>query len=547
MNSTLLVLAIFGIYWALISVLDKKGVLERHNIHAHGPLLMIGTKKGQRLLERLAKPKRFWRTFAGVGRPLMLIAMCFMFAVLLYSDYLMFVHPILPSAFTKPRNVLLLPGINEFIPLIWGLAGLIVAVVVHEFSHAILGRVENIRVKSMGIVLALIPIGFFTELDDEQLFGIKETGEKVKPTATRDERVRILAAGVTANFVVALIAFILFFGLILGAIAPIGNVMVTSVVPGSPADLAGIQQGAIVTQLAGVEITSIHDVYSFTRSIRPGDAITVHVMDGGARKTFDISAPQNITFGVEITDVIDGYPAKDAGITPGMRIIRINHMPTPTLDLFMTSMNATHPGQTVNVRVIDNGTEKVFNVTLAEPPHEGMKKGFLGVTVATIPSVDLMGAQLSEYPAENMLAFLRSIPLMLNKPLGWGILISLPFMGLAGPKFSGFAFPVIQFYQPVGWALPLGNAIFWIANLAFWVAWINFYVGLFNCLPAVPLDGGHVFREMTLSAASRITKNKDKQERISNFIVNGLALLILASFIFLFIGPYLMHGMHALI
>lgn len=546
MNSTLLVLAIFGIYWVIISALDKKGVLERHNIHAHGPLLMIGTKKGQNLLERLAKPKRFWRTFAGVGQPLMLIAMCFMFALLLYADYLMLVHPVSPSVLTKPRNILLLPGINEFIPLIWGLVGLIVAIVVHEFSHAILGRVENIRVKSMGIVLALIPVAFFTELDDEQLFGIKETGEKVKPLATRDERVRILTAGVMANFVVALIAFILFFGPILGAIAPIGNVMVTSVALGSPADLAGVQRGIIVTQLDGVEITSIHDVYTFMRSIQPRGTITVHAVDNGIKKTFNVDVtPQNITSGVEITNVIDGYPAKDAGIMPGMRIIRINNMPTPTLDLFMTSMNVTHPGQTVNVWVIDHGTEKVFNVTLAAPPHEGMKKGFLGVTV--MPSVDLLGAQLSEYPAADVLSFLRSMPSMLGTLSGWLILVGLPFMGVMGSKLVGFTFPVIQFYQPVGWALPLGNAIFWIANLAFWVAWINFYVGLFNCLPAVPLDGGHVFREMTLSAASRITKNKDRQERISNVIVNGLALLILASFIFLFIGPYLMHGMHGLI
>ncbi len=545
MNSTLLVLAIFGIYWAIISALDKKGVLERHNIRAHGPLLMIGTKRGQKLLERLAKPKRFWRTFAGVGRPLMLIAMCFMFAVLLYSDYLMLVHPIRPSALTEPRNILLLPGINEFIPLIWGLVGLIVAIVVHEFSHAILGKVEDIKVKSMGVVLALIPIGFFTELDDEQLFGIKETGEKVKPTATRDERVRILTAGVMANFVVALIAFALFFGPILGAIAPVGNVVVTSVAPGSPADLAGVQEGIVITQLDEVEIMSIHDVYTFMRVIQPRDVIVVHAMDNRVEKTFDISAPQNITFGVEIIDVIDGYPAKDAGLTPGMRIIRINDMFTPTLDLFMTSMNATHPRQTINVWVIDHGTERVFNVTLAEPPHEGMKKGFLGVTV--MPSVDLLGAKLSEYPAADVLSFLQSIPSRLSTLSGWLILVGLPFMGVMGSKLVVFTFPAIQFYQPVGWALPLGNAIFWIANIVLWVAWINFYVGLFNCLPAVPFDGGHVFREMSLSAVSHITKNKGKQERISNVVVNGLALLILASIILLIIGPYLMHGMHGLI
>jgi len=546
LNSTLLLLSIFGIYWIVISVLDKKGVLERHKIRAHGPILMVGTKKGQKLLGRLARFKRFWRTFAGAGQPLMLIAMCFMFAMLLYADYLMLVHPISPSALTEPRNILLLPGINEFIPLIWGLVGVIVAIVVHELSHAILGKVENIRVKSMGIVLALIPVAFFTELDDEQLFGIKKTGEKVKPLATRDERIRILIAGVMANFVIALIAFVLFFGPILGAIVPTGNVMVASVTPGSPADLAGIQQGVIIIQLDEVEVTSIHDVYSFIHFTKQRGTIAVHTVGNGTKKTFNVDVtPQNITSGVEVIDVIDGYPAKDAGIMPGMRIIRINNMLTPTLDLFMTSMNATHPGQTVNVWVIDHGTEKAFNIRLADPPHEGMKKGFLGVTVR--PSVELLGAQLSEYPAADTLSFLQSIPSTLGTLSGWLILVSLPFIGVMGSKLLGFTFPLIQFYQPVGWALPLGNGIFWIANLVFWVAWINFYVGLFNCLPAVPLDGGHVFREMTLSAVSHITKNKDKQEKISNVVVNGLALLILASFVFLFIGPYLMHGMHGFI
>ena len=79
-----------------------------------------------------------------------------------------------PGKYNSPRNIFLIPGVNEFIPFTWGVIALIVTLVVHEFSHAILCRVEGIRVKSMGILYALVPIGGFAEPDDEQLFGPKE-------------------------------------------------------------------------------------------------------------------------------------------------------------------------------------------------------------------------------------------------------------------------------------------------------------------------------------------------------------------------------------
>ncbi|MCG7851033.1 MAG: site-2 protease family protein, partial [Methanosarcinaceae archaeon] len=87
-----------------------------------------------------------------------------------------------------------------------------------------------------------------------------------------------------------------------------------------------------------------------------------------------------------------------------------------------------------------------------------------------------------------------------------------------------------------------GIGIFWIANTLLWVGWLNFYVGLFNCLPAVPLDGGHVFRDYTYSLILRITGDEDKAKRISGAISGTFLLVVLMSFILMIFGPYVVHG-----
>jgi membrane-associated protease RseP (regulator of RpoE activity) len=67
-------------------------------------------------------------------------------------------------------------------------------------------------------------------------------------------------------------------------------------------------------------------------------------------------------------------------------------------------------------------------------------------------------------------------------------------------------------------------------------------VGLFNCLPAVPLDGGHVFRDSLNAFIYKVTGNEEKAENVSALITATFAMMILFSFIFMVIGPYLVHG-----
>jgi len=594
LNGTSIALSIFLLYWFAVSVLDRKGILEKYNISTFGPLpiLMIRTTKGLKLLDVLARPKSYWRNFANLGILLMFAGMIAMFLVVALSDiglYTSFLNGNVPEPgkYNSPRNIFLIPGLNEFIPFTWGIIALIVTLVVHEFSHAILCRVEGIRVKSMGILYALVPIGGFAEPDDEQLFGPKEKTERKLPLtatieeieewekeekirqeteetryaepksnpvigATRTQRARVLAAGVMANFSVAFIAFLLFFGPVLGAIAPLSDAMILSVNESSPADHAGLEKGMIITQINDTNITTAGDLQTYLEKTRPGDTVRIYAVKNDTVSMHDLqvaSVPGGYIGGVLVGGVVSGSPADAAGIETGMTMIRINNTEMQNISSFVSFMETTRANQTVEVELLPpenytgNLTERgtvVFDVPLSSNSSDN-DHGFLGVIYGNnaVMKLPMLGISVLMPQAKVYLEALKQIPSLLTIPTGWIILFGLPIYGFAGEGFRGFSGTFMQFFHPVGWAEPLGIGIFWIANTLLWVGWLNFYVGLFNCLPAVPLDGGHVFRDSTYSFVYRFTRNDSISEKVSNSITASFSMLILFSFIFMILGPYI--------
>jgi membrane-associated protease RseP (regulator of RpoE activity) len=592
LNGTSIALGIFLLYWFFISILDRKGILEKHNISTFGPLpiLMIRTTKGLKLLDFLARPKLYWRSFANLGILLMFAGMIAMFLVIAISDlalYTSFLNGSVPEPgkYNSARNLFLIPGVNEFIPFTWGVIALIVTLVVHEFSHAILCRVEGIRVKSMGILFALVPVGGFAEPDDEQLFGKKEEVKKELPLtasikeieeweekdkrkteilkpeetesgpakiATRTQRARILAAGVMANFSVAFIAFLLFFGPVLGAIAPSSDSMVLSVNDSSPADLAGLQKGMIITQINDTNVNTAIDVLTYLEPVKPGDLVRIHAVKDGVASVHDLTtvpAPKDSVSGVLVGGVVEGSPAGAAGIKTGMTMIRINETKMQNIASFVNFMEKTQANQNIEIELLppsnytgkltENGTV-IYDVQLSSNPSES-KHGFLGVMYGNNGVVECptLGISIWMPQAKLYLDALKQIPSLLTELAGWIILFGLPIYGFAGEGFRGFSGTIAQFYHPVGWAEPLGIGIFWIANTLLWVGWLNFYVGLFNCLPAVPLDGGHVFKDFTYSFVYRLTRSEKASEKVSNSITASFSVLILFSFMFMIFAPFI--------
>ncbi|MDM7935153.1 MAG: site-2 protease family protein, partial [Methanothrix sp.] len=82
-----------------------------------------------------------------------------------------------------------------------------------------------------------------------------------------------------------------------------------------------------------------------------------------------------------------------------------------------------------------------------------------------------------------------------------------------------------------------GVRFFWIANLLLWIGWINLYAGLFNCLPAVPLDGGHIFRDLVQASFERLV-DVQQAERMTRTVVAFLAWLVLTSLVITIMAPY---------
>ncbi|MFQ6072371.1 MAG: site-2 protease family protein [Methanosarcinales archaeon] len=514
----IIVALIFVLYWIIVFTLDKHGILRKYNISAYfGLLLVIRTMRGQKFLDKLATPKGFWRIFANFGVPLMLISMFSMFLIFIYIVYLIIVYS--PSHLSQEslgetiRMSLFIPGINPFLPFVWGWIALIVTLIVHEFAHAILCKVEGIRVKSMGILYAIIPLGGFAEPDEEQLFGVENTNKKV---ATRKEKIRILTAGVMANFVVAFIALALFFGPVLGAIAPIDQDVRVMIAP--DIEQSGIYEKMVVTQINDTKIKNVSDFFGYMDSTESGANVRIYATNYQEDKVYEVK----VIKGIVINQVVKGSPAEDIGLKKGMILTKINNISLTNISDFINFMNSTQAGDEVKVQVLSNNsinaTLMIFKVKLTKHPLENINKGFLGVSYDRESAhLRLTGIEFGVFSAKEYLQEQRAIPYMLNKLKGWF------YMFILAIEYPGFSGMLLHFYEPTGWATYLGNGIFILANLLLWIGWVNFYVGVFNCLPAIPLDGGHVFRDLVKS----------------NSITLVFSIAIWSSLIFMILGPYI--------
>jgi membrane-associated protease RseP (regulator of RpoE activity) len=323
--------------------------------------------------------------------------------------------------------------------------------------------------------------------------------------------------------------------------------MVTSVVSGSPADAAGIKENMVLMQIDNKPITNANDFLSYMKDVKAGTNIVLSMMENGEKNQISLTTIEGneTKAGVKVYRVVPGSPAEAAGIKPGMTMVRIDNTTLNGIVDFMGFMNSTKQGQKVEIYLLSNINEPeiVYTIDLAKYPDSDATKGFLGVSSAPEGAIShSTGIGVGQFPAKDYLNMLKSIPSLLNQPAGWLLLFGLPIFGLAGEGFPGFSGQILNFYEPIGMAAFLGIGTFWILNSLMWIGWMNFYAGLFNCLPAVPLDGGHVFRDVMTSSLSRIFGSSERVEKISNAIVIMFAVLILMSFLFVMLAPYAAHG-----
>ncbi|MFB6195177.1 MAG: site-2 protease family protein [Haloplanus sp.] len=595
MNTLLWVLVGVLVYSLGAKALQIRGYLPE-SVRIQGPLATIHTRRGRALLTRLARPKRFWRAWSNVGVGVALVIMVGMFALLFFQAVSILRNPPEPTAINQPQNFLVVPGVNDFLPLAVApeiVFGLLVGLVVHEGGHGLLCRVEDIDIESMGVVfLTLLPVGAFVEPDEES-----------QRAADRGARTRMFAAGVTNNFALTAVAFALLFGPVIGAIGVAPGVAVDGAYPGSPAATAGIAHGDRITAVSGTTVETERDLDD---ALLAADDRTVTVeLDGERTVRVERSLvivgtiggnPANLS--VERGDdpirvtAVNGTPVHTRGgfrsavanstfarieTTAGERVIPVGayvtrvapngplanaSAPTNT-SLIVTSIGGERvtsstdlarvldgydEGDRVSVRTYDDGAFRTYQVTLGENPRDG--NAFLGVDIFPGTSGLLItDFGVKTYPAGTYLELLggssegdgAAFPGLADSPFALvylALVLPLASFVLGIPNFPGFTPAVTNFYVVEGPLAPLGDGVFILANTLFWAAWVNLQLGLFNCIPGYPLDGGRILRMGAEAVVSRLPVSNST--RVVRTITTSIGLTMLASLLLMIFGPQLL-------
>lgn len=275
-DGLLIFFSIVFAYFAIALFLKRKGILDKYNASLHGPLLMIRTNKGKKLIEKIAEKKRFWKAFGSFGVVYCFIVMAFMVILFVWQFWFLLALDLSPAqkaGLPGPEMALLLPGLNPLLPfelIFYIILALIVAIIVHEFSHGILTVASKLKVKSLGLLLIIFPIGAFCEPDEE---GLKKT--------KRTNRMRVYAAGPMSNFVVAFVVLFLFSFVFMSAVQPIDGAEVLYAYDDTPADEIGLSAGTLIISINDTLVDTISDCGYAISEIEPYHTVNISYIYAG--------------------------------------------------------------------------------------------------------------------------------------------------------------------------------------------------------------------------------------------------------------------------
>src|SRR5438105_6416559 len=396
----------------------------------------------------------------------------------------------------------------------WFLIVLGVLISFHELGHFLAARWVGVKVLKFSLgfgpklagrqigeteyLISAVPLGGYVKLFGEEEADALTPEDRRRSFAHQSllRKTFIVAAGPGFNF---LLAYLIFTGwLATGAplFVPTFRHLTPdreALLPGSPADLAGIKVGDRILRVNERDISTRSELLDAVEKSN-GKPLTLVVRRDGQIKTIVVT-PQPITFqdggtevvtyriGTEetapvITVVMNGSPAKAAGFKEGDRVVSIEGRDIRTWSQ-MTGLVKENPNRPLRFEVIRGDQRLLLTVTPAA------EKAVLNGKPVEVGKIGISG------PGRSIVKV--SSPLMapfhgFQATWGWAELTVVGIYKMVVGEISS---------KNIGGPLTIANisgeaASQGASSVVFLIAILSINLGVLNLLPIPILDGGHL-------------------------------------------------------
>jgi len=271
-----------------------------------------------------------------------------------------------------------------------------VLIFIHEFGHFAMAKKIGVKVEEFGFGLPpriwgkkvgdtiysinWLPIGGFVKLlgedeENDQTSGIKhQTSDKKRYfwARSKKERAVILLAGVTMNFLLAVI--VISFIYTQGVATPTKRVHVEKIIANTPAEKAGIKEQDIIISFASQSITSTEELIKVTQENSNKETPMI-IERSGNQLTVSITPRQNPPkeegpMGVVISNMeIKKYPVWQAPFYGTIETIKLSYLMITTLALLVWKL----------ISFQNVGMDVAGPIGIAQATGQAVKYGFMAV------------------------------------------------------------------------------------------------------------------------------------------------------------------------
>lgn len=381
------------------------------------------------------------------------------------------------------------------------------------------------NIKGTVVKLSAFPIGGYValpQLDPAGMSAVQgkgdESNEPLPPIAAW-KRILVSLSGSCGNILLAfLLAWVVF--LAPSPAAKTGPAVIGAVSTNSPAYYAGLRAGDEVVAVDGEKVDSWHDYILRCTLSDSGKDVRITVRRGEESKVFSLPLEEDDlgTSGIVgvykpyttvASEVLDGSPAKSAGVQPGDALVSLAGIEVLGHTHFVELLQKTGGEETV--LVVERDGERVA-MGIKPEFSEDAGKFMVGIMMASLYESSPPWMRYKK-PWPQIESDARSIGTVLK--------------ALVTPKTSR------QAAKGLGGPVMIVTTL-WISiqtsflNAIGFLRFLNVNLAILNLLPIPVLDGGHVIFSLW-----EVVFRRPVHRKVVNALVNLFAILLLSVFVIL--------------